>query len=410
MLGLIGACTLGAHRYGLALSSKKLKVSAAPAIFGDMFRSIVQVFGATHADISVDLNATSREYDDLMQTTLREALIRELPDVSFQGINQIRLLSERGIAQSLDPFAEQLLAGGEFYGQGIGKIGSRMMAIPIALSTPVLFLNRDLIDQYSPSFGHIFKTWPEITDLAARLSSARRDILGGFFQYSSGGNWLFQALVTSFAGNMASLEATNLADRQPFLRSLAVLQEFGKSGQSKLDMSQGQARQAFCAGRIGVLVDSSSASSYIQRQIGGRFRVEVAPFPVESSSGRVPPAGFASVMFTQDPIQQRLALQLMKFFLDVPAQVILATHTGYIPVNQAAFKNPRVASLYREKSRAATIQQLNSLAEWHAFPGINSFKITDVIRDILNAVLTLQIASEEALSQIEHAIHNLLTQ
>jgi multiple sugar transport system substrate-binding protein len=46
---------------------------------------------------------------------------------------------------------------------------------------------------------------------------------------------------------------------------------------------------------------------------------------------------------------------------------------------------------------------------WYSFPGPNSIKITEVIREHLRRVVTLQISPEEALALMQRDIEALLS-
>jgi multiple sugar transport system substrate-binding protein len=402
----------------------RLVVTAAPAAFSEMFQEIAQAFTREHPDILVDLRVSAREYDDLAQSTLREAVIGALPDVSLQGINYVRLLTDRGWAVPLDPFLRNLeFAGGADALTGssaaIGRIGDRTMAIPVALSLPVLYVNVDVVERCGgPDVSAAMRTrpltWHEVTDLAARLSAACPRVLGGFFQYTSGGNWLFQALVTGHGGRMDGFEsqrttASREHDREAVARALGILRDFGLAGQARFDMSQSQARQAFAAGVIGILADSGSAGALLTRESGGRFRMAVAPFPIASPTGRVPPAGFVAVMFARDAARQRAAFEWIKFLVSEPAQVIVVRRTTYAPVNRATLTVPVVAALYRDDpNRRVPLEQLSRLTGFYAFPSGNALKIVATIRAILESVVTLESSPEAALHEMETAIAGLL--
>ena len=73
-----------------------------------MVAEITRRFMLQHPDIEVRISMTADNWDPLLQTTLRNGLVGDLPDISHQSFNYARILNDRGFAQPLDE-----LLGGE---------------------------------------------------------------------------------------------------------------------------------------------------------------------------------------------------------------------------------------------------------------------------------------------------------
>ncbi|MGL3210515.1 extracellular solute-binding protein [Bradyrhizobium sp. BR 1433] len=126
-----------------------IRVSFASAPAKGLYQTLAQRFMEAHPDIRVILDGPAVDYDGLVQQTLRQNITKQLPDVSHQGLNQIRPLADRGIAVPLDRF----IAGDPAWKTigvpeamtSLARYGGKTCALPFAISVPVLFYNTDLV-------------------------------------------------------------------------------------------------------------------------------------------------------------------------------------------------------------------------------------------------------------------------
>ena len=105
---IAGALALGLQPRARAVSRNiTLRVNATPSIFKPTFERLRDEFVSRHPGVAIDLRTTARDQEDQVQATLRQALIGELPDVSFEGMKYLRMLQRRQIVAPLT----QLIAG-----------------------------------------------------------------------------------------------------------------------------------------------------------------------------------------------------------------------------------------------------------------------------------------------------------
>jgi multiple sugar transport system substrate-binding protein len=188
-------------------------------------------------------------------------------------------------------------------------------------------------------------------------------------------------------------------------RSLEILRAFGEAGQAELDMTHDQARQAFSAGMIGILIDSSSGLTGLERQAAGNFHVAIAPFPLKAGAGHLSAAGGLAVMLARDPVRQRAAWKCMKFLCGPIAQTIMGQHTAYVPLNTIAISRPDLlGKAYEQPSKQILLSQLPNLAASYAFPRPYSAKIDSLINDILQQIVVLSETPQAALTRMQKEI------
>jgi multiple sugar transport system substrate-binding protein len=377
-----------------------------------MFAQLIDAFHQRNPDIRIDLTVSGRDQNDQIQSTLRRSLIRDLPDVSFEGLNYLSILRRRNIAVLLndlvgrDPEWDERL-----YSRSLlesGSVDNSIVGLGTAVSVPILYYNADVVSR-AMGQATMPRQWDAILSLVQRIRQTSPGLVPGFCQHA-GSDWMFMSLVESHGGHMMHADERSLAfDEAPGRRSLSIYREFGRNGQARSDMGRDQARQAFSGGGIGVLVDSSSSLTRIVDQVGGRFRVGTAGFPL-APGGRVPAAGIASVLMTRDPQRQRLAWRFMKFVAGPEGQMIIGRSTGYFPANHSVVSDPdRLGAYYAARPLVQpVIETLPSTSRWFAFPGNNSSKIHDIVVDGVSSVVTLSNTPEQAITVMKRRIVPLL--
>jgi ABC-type glycerol-3-phosphate transport system substrate-binding protein len=81
-----------------------LNVSYSSGAYTAMFQETARSFEAKHPNIKIAYRApVVATYDELIQQTLRAQITGDLPDVSFQGNQNIKFLAQRGLPVQLDP-------------------------------------------------------------------------------------------------------------------------------------------------------------------------------------------------------------------------------------------------------------------------------------------------------------------
>jgi multiple sugar transport system substrate-binding protein len=287
---------------------------------------------------------------------------------------------------------------GELHGLGVG------------MSFPIIYVNADLARRAGYDPDDLPRDWDGILALARRIGDLGGTSQGGFFQYASGGNWTWIALVETLGGSMMTPDGRLGFTSREGLRSLEIIRAFGEVGQARYDVGQDPARTVFASGVLGVLVDSGSSLATFEKAAEGRFEVRTLPLPAASPRTRVPAAGIATVMHARDPRRQDLAWAFMTHASGPAGQTLVGRLTGYIPANQVPIEAAELlGDYYRQRpAYAAGIASAARVGPWFAFPGANTVKVSLDIRDHLRDVVTLKRTPAEGLAAIERSVRALV--
>ncbi|WP_025038400.1 ABC transporter substrate-binding protein [Bradyrhizobium sp. DOA9] len=368
---------------------------------------LVETFKTEQPDIKVTVRPPAVDYDDLTQRLLRDNITGTAPDVVFQGYNRSELTTQRGLAVSLSPFLDQdkswVESNYRAVSEDLCRSNGQPYGLPFIVSLPIIYYNAELVRRAGGDPDHLPQTWPEITALAARITTLGSNLVGGFFDYASAGNWTFMALIESQGGRMMSAGDRQITFKgSEGLRALETLRDFGKAGQ--VDMPREQAYQAFSAGTIGIIVTSSG---FLKTQLKNvKFDLRTAPIPLVDK-GRLPAGGNCMMMITRKPERQKAAWTFMKFMASPKAQSVISEVTSYLPGNHLAIAALE-ASMPPADPRMASIRAANRASGWYSFPGDNSLRITDRIRLLLQDVVTQRRSPDAAMKEMTEAVQQLL--
>jgi multiple sugar transport system substrate-binding protein len=209
---------------------------------------------------------------------------------------------------------------------------------------------------------------------------------------------MFQNILATLGGRMVNADESDIAfDSREGLEALRTMQAFGAT--SVADMTQNQARQAFDAGTVGLLVRSASGIPAVQTASRGRFDLGIGLFPVPSPQGQLVGAGNGVVLFTRAPERQRAAWQWMRFVMGPEAQATIARLTGYMPVSLIAASDAGyLGDYYRENPlQRALVAKLAITSDWYSFPD-NPVRIFDAMNAHVRRVVVGQASPEQAMA------------
>jgi multiple sugar transport system substrate-binding protein len=387
----------------------------APVLFRELHEAVAAEFMRQNPEIRISFRAPEEGYEELLQRHLRDAITRNLPDVGFHGLSRVRTLQERSIPADLAPFlrddpqtpelgyTDQMLS--------LGQMAGGQFSIGFALSTPILYVNTDLIRRAGGNLEALPSDWDGWIRLAQGVNGLNvADTYGMFFNWPITGNWSWQALVFSHGGTMLNADETRVAfGEQPGRNSIRLLRRFVDDARMP-DIRPQVMFADFFAGRLGVMMESTAQLARVTREIGGRFGMVTVRFPIPGPNPRLPAGGAAAVMLTRDPARQQAAWRYIKFATGPIGATLMVRHTGYMPATAIpAQREDMLAGFYRDNpNHLTTIRQQDVLTGWYAFPGQNALRITDVINDHLQSVVARRAEPDATLDRMVADVQNLL--
>lgn len=114
------------------------------------------------------------------------------------------------------------------------------------------------------------------------------------------------------------------------------------------------------------------------------------------------------MIITDDPEEAKAAYEYAMFAAGPIGTAIMVPGSGYMPMHEEGTK--RLASFYEENPNfKISVEQIPYIFTWYAFPGQNTLKSIDVIRDSLQAIVAGQVSPEEGIKQAAHEVETLVS-
>ncbi len=410
---IIGAVALTALTAGTA-SATEIEVQYPYAhLFAETYKQIIAEFNKAHPGITVKMRAPYESYEDGSQKVLKEAITRKTPDITFQGLNRQRILVEKGIAQSLEGF---IAKEADFEKDGyhkamldLGTFNGKVHGIPFSVSLPIAYYNMDVLKKAGWS-KPLPKTWDEVIELCQVIAKSGQDVDTMFWGWNITGNWFWQALNWSRNNSMLDKTETKVNFNNEHgkwaMRTFAKLVKECKMPNYNLKEAMGN----FSAGKIGMYFWSISALQRVTNDSAGKFTLKTGPYPSVDSSGGLPAGGNAGMLLAKDPERAAAAWKFLKFATSGRGAAIVAETTGYMPPNKKANEVYLKDFYAQNPNKFTAVAQLPLLREWYAFPGKNGLKITKVIEDAMQSIVTGERVDEpdQVLEEMTEKVQKLL--
>ena len=417
-----GALALGLTVPGAALAQEvTLNVLYNLPGFTRFHQPIAEEFEKLNPEIKINFLAPAPDYNAGHQQILRSAVTGDAPDVFFSGYHLFQELTEtlaaRGQITDLAPLIEA--EGGQTFLDenfspalaALGVAGGVRYGLPVNASSPIMYINADLVRAAGGDPDNMPDTWAEIVELASKIHASDPNVAG--IAYDIAGwpdDWLWQAAIYQQGGVLTDPETNKAAfDNEIGLNALKLFRSFvTEGGQAVLDWDQ--SRQQFGAGLTGIIFSTPAHVQTIEGLVGDRFELKTTTFPIDNKEeGGVPTGGNAIVILTQDEARQKAAWEYAKFVTGPVAQDIIVRITGYLPTNIRATGEDFLAPFYRENPNVATAaRQADRSRPWAGYPGGDSVRIWRTQRDIIGTVVRGEITPEEGLKQIVEQTNALI--
>lgn len=389
--------------------------------FTKFHQPLADEFMKRNPDIKISFLAPAVAYNEGHQQVLRSAVTGNTPDVFFSGYHLLHelvtTLKARNQITDLGPMIEadggQAFLDKNYTPQmaSLGVVDGKTYGLPVNASSPILYINADLVKKAGGDPDKMPTTFPELIALAKKIHENDPKVAG--MAYDIGGwpdDWLWQALIYEQGGTLTDPKTGKVAfDNEIGLNAMKLVRRFvTEAGQPVLDWDQ--SRQQFGAGLTGFIVSTPAHVQTIEGLVGERFKLTTATFPLDNKEkGGVPTGGNAAVILTQDKTKQAAAWKYLKWVTGPEAQNIIVRITGYLPTNKLATGPDFLAPYYAEHPNVKTASlQADKSQPWAGYPGGDSVRIWRTQRDIIASVMRGEVTPEQGLKQIVEQTNALI--
>jgi sn-glycerol 3-phosphate transport system substrate-binding protein len=367
---------------------------------GEMIEKLVKQFNETHKDIVVKPAYQGNYYENHAKV-LAAVSAGNQPDVTMVEIASVGAFADAKVLEDLGPYAagteDRYIPGlmGNSYWE------NKLYAIPFNRSTPLLYVNRDMLkaaglDPNGP------KTWEELREYAKALTKKEGGKTAVYGFSTPIDIWFYEALVFESGGNILSEDGKSLAingeeGKAPLAFWTGLLQEgVMKAPPGEKYNAWDVAKQDFLNQQVGMIFTSTGDLKSLKDN--AKFEVGAAFLPANKSFG-VPTGGANLVMLSKSSeAEKKAAWEFIKWMTDTPQTIPWSLETGYMPVTKDAVESEEMKKAYeKDPNFQVAVNQLEHAKPRPMVPGYKELQEV-IMTEIQRAVLG-QATPEEAINK-----------
>lgn len=284
----------------------------------------------------------------------------------------------------------------------------KQVGIPYSLSTPVLYINRDMLKEAGLSQDGP-KNWEEVKQFAEAVKEKTGKY--GFYMQEPSDFWAQQGIIESNGAKMLTYKdgkaEASFASAEG-IEAMELLANMIKDG-SALHVSWEEGCQSFVDGNCAMLYTTIARRAFVQK--GANFDVATVKSPLWNDKARMVPAGGCFLAITaQDEEQIKAAWEFEKYLYSIEAMAAWTEGTGYVPPRKdvAEAENGLKDFLAENKMMNAAVEQMDGVVSWTAFPGDAGLQAEQLLLDMRDEIFSGKITAEEGMKNTQNKINELL--
>lgn len=381
---------------------------------GKTVEQLVKEFNAQSKDVEVVARYNPDMYKGLMQNLQAEVATGKSPAVVQIGwafldyfSNNFKYAEPQKIVDAGFPEDKTFLQD-KFLPNVLGLAknskGSQV-GIPYSLSTPVLYINKDILrqaglDENGP------KTWEELIQFSNTIKEKTGKY--GFYMQEPADNWAQQAILESNGARMITNGKASFASEEG-IKAYEAYADMVTKTKSALHISWNEGVQSFIDGNVGMLYTTIAQRANVQK--GAKFDVAAINSPAwQGKQKRLPAGGCFIAITAQSPEEQKAAWEFVKFLYSVKSMGEWTKGTGYVPPRKdvADAEDGLKSFLAENKMMAAATTQMDGVVSWTSFPGDAGLQAEQLLLDVRDRILSGSISAREGLTETQTKINALL--
>lgn len=311
---------------------------------GEALNKIITNFEAANPDIHVEAEYVGN-YNDIVAKLQAAIPANRAPDAVIMEVTRYGLFADRGALTDLTPYFDADPLKGDLYdyAREVGVYNGKNYIVPFNSSTPVLYYNKDILDRAGFTQEPPLKTFDDILAVSKTITEK----LGseGITGVAAPGQFARWGLVMSNDSELIDsktndilLDSPNTIQAYQWMASLVHEQKVA-SPDGVTDEDVG--RDAFYAGKVGMLLNSTGDYGGAKKALGDKL--EVRPMPCNKVCS-VPIGGAGIGILSSSPKEvQDAAYKFISYAASPEANAIWFAATGYLPINKKSAAQPVAA-------------------------------------------------------------------
>lgn len=379
---------------------------------GDFVANLSQKFNASQNEIEVKAISQGDYYQNA--TKLQSSIISNTqPDLTLLEVAQVGQFGYSGALADLNAYFDKTETAN--YIEGLMRnsyINGQLMGIPFNRSTPILYINRTMIQEkgLDPKGP---ETWEDLVTYARVLTDPQKEIFGFSTPIDI---WFYEAGVFQQGGSIFSSDGKkvvfNSSEGTAIVRLWQdmVVEKIMKAPVGQDYNAWDVTQNDFATGKVAMVQLSTASLGGLLKATQGQFDLGTAFLPAGKQRG-VPTGGACLVILKKAPeANKKAAAQFIKFLTNVENASLFSEFTGYMPVTHAAVASERVQNLHQMYPQyKVALEQLNFA---QTRPMVKGYREMSVImqEEFKKAMRDFLISPENAVESAATKVQKILDQ
>ncbi|MFC6176179.1 ABC transporter substrate-binding protein [Companilactobacillus huachuanensis] len=332
---------------------------------------LVKKFNDTHKNIKVTAKYNPDMYKGLMQNLQSAQASGKVPDITQVGwaydnyfASNFKYMTPTDAAKKFD--GNNKFIDGNFTKRTLSfakDSKGKLVGLPYSLSTPVLFINKDILSKYNIKEDSL-STWEGIKEASKKIHDQSGKY--GLYIQEPGDTWAQQGIMLSHGadiqkGGKAAFASDNGVGAYKYYQEMVT---------SKLALHTpwAQGMDSFVKGDVAMAFTTIAQASHIKKSASFNASAIAAPH-FEGHKTVVPVGGSMLAITAQDSEQQKAAWEFEKWMYKADAAVTWSKGTGYLPPTKVALESSAFKDYVKENPMLdPAVKTLDNAVPWTSFP------------------------------------------
>lgn len=376
---------------------------------GEELKSLVDKFNSSQSEVKVNAVQQGDYYENA--TKLQSAIVaNNQPDMTMLEASQVGQFGKSKALADLSSYFNKDEVGK--FQEGLLKnsyIDNKFVAMPFNRSTPVLYLNKNILKQAGLDENGP-KNWEELKSYAKTIKEKVPGVVGFETPIDI---WFIEAGVFEQGGEMFTSDEKDVAFQDGGKKLLKLWQDMVKEGSMKAPAGQDYnawdaANNDFLSGKVAMIQTSTGSLSGILQNSQGKFEVGTSFLPAGAKYA-VPTGGAnLSVLAKSSDKEKEASVKFMKFLSQKENVAEFSKISGYIPTTKEALEDDEIKKLYEKSPQYKTaIEQLKTAGTSPMVKGFREISVK-IQEEFKKPLVDTTLSTDEAVEKAAKDVKDIL--
>ncbi len=388
--------------------------SFSSAAFGTGFQTMMDNFNnGIGKEKGVELEFVADNYGETASTDIKAGLQVDIIQNGFQSLDGA--VSNYGIKAFEDVFPKEELDA-HFNGipdncLELGKIDNKMYGLAFTFSTPILYVNGDLLEQAGLDPTKAPADWQEMYDWCVKIKEATGKYGLALSPVNSSG-WVTDSILYSNGATVLNSDrsAVEFASKEG-IEAFSLWKKFYMDGVA-VGGTDSEAMQAFAAGEAAMHIQSTSVYTYfVSSSKAAGWNLYGYPMPGFDGRDSIPTNSGSAIVVRPDSVQKAQAIwEVIKYVTGNEGYTIITSQIGYLPLRPYLADDEAYLKEFVDANPIIklNISRLADIKPASIWPGDNASEIASLYADMAVKALTTDADVETTMKDYQKQINSYI--